>query len=172
MQQPVLQVRARDLDAVGQHEAALELARGDAAVQEDPALRVVALAAADHQLVVLECDREVVLAEAGHGQRDAVGGVAALLDVVGRIPVVAGLGGAFHQPVELLEPQKIGMRGEGHLGHVLQALVSSDSRRGPVRRPRIVGNGERARQNKGLSGTRRDGPASAYKRAELPGCSR
>ena len=59
-------MRARDLDAVGQHEAALELARGDAAVQEDPAFGVLGLAAADHELVVLERDREVVLGEAGH----------------------------------------------------------------------------------------------------------
>ena len=43
-----------DLDAVGQHEAALELARGDAAVQVDPAVRLVRLSTADHQLVAFE----------------------------------------------------------------------------------------------------------------------
>jgi hypothetical protein len=119
VQQAVLERRARHhLDAVGQHEAALELACGDAAVQEGAAFGVVRLAAADHQLVVLQGDREVVLGEAGDGEGDPVGGLAPLLDVVGRIAVVAGLGGALDQPVELLEPQEERVGRECDLGHV------------------------------------------------------
>src|SRR3546814_11691474 len=38
MQQSALQGGTCDLDTLGQHEAALELARGDAAMQIDPAL--------------------------------------------------------------------------------------------------------------------------------------
>ena len=36
MQQPVLRMRLFDLDALRQHEPALELARGDAPMEEDP----------------------------------------------------------------------------------------------------------------------------------------
>ena len=89
VQQAVLERGSGHLDAVGQHEAALELARGDAAVQEGAALGVVGLAAADHQLVVLQGDREVVLGEAGDGEGDPVAALVALLDVVGRIAVAA-----------------------------------------------------------------------------------
>ena len=128
VQEPVLEHRARDLHAIGQHEAALELARGDAAVQVDPAFGVVGLASAHHELVVLQGDREVVLGEAGQRQRDAVRRIAALLDVVGGIAVVARLGRALHQAVQLLEAEQVRVRREGDLCHVLKALVSSDSR--------------------------------------------
>ena len=132
MQQAVLERGAGDLDAVGQHEAALELARGDAAMQEDPALGVVVLPAADQELVVLQRDREVGLGEPRHRQRDAVRGFAALLDVARRIAVAAGLGGALDQPVELLETQEVGMRSEGDPCHVVQPLSQATLRRGPV----------------------------------------
>ena len=59
MQQPVFHRRAVHLDPVGQNEAALELAGRDAAMQVDP-LGVVLLATANHQLVVLDLDLEVL----------------------------------------------------------------------------------------------------------------
>ena len=106
------------LDAVRQHEAALELPCRDPAMQEDPAVGFVVLPSADHQLVVLQGDREVVLGEAGDGEGDPVRGFAALLDIVGRIAVIAGLGAALDQPVELLEAEQVGMGGESDLCHV------------------------------------------------------
>src|SRR5579883_3382480 len=53
VQEPILEPGAGDLDAVGEHERALKLARGNAAVEIDPIL-VVDLLAADDQLVVLD----------------------------------------------------------------------------------------------------------------------
>ena len=70
MQQAVVEPGAAHLDALGEHERALELARRDAAMQID-ALRVVGLLAADHQLVVLDRDRQIGHREAGHGEGDA-----------------------------------------------------------------------------------------------------
>ena len=64
MEQPVVEPRSRHVDPFGQHEAALELPRGDAAMQED-ALGIVLLAAAHHELVVLDRDGEIVEREAG-----------------------------------------------------------------------------------------------------------
>ena len=146
-------MRARDLNAVSEHEAALELARGDAAMQEDPTFGILGLAAADHELVVLERDREVVLGEPGQRQGDAVGGVAALLDVVGRIAVVARLRGAFHQPVELLEPEEVAdARRRSPWSCRSSPCLKRLSRRVPYRRPRPSGSGGRTAKNKGPEG--------------------
>src|ERR1700731_284861 len=61
-QQSVLQVRPQYLHAVRQHESALELARGDAAVDVLPAF-VVLLPAADDELALLYADIELVAGE-------------------------------------------------------------------------------------------------------------
>src|SRR3546814_16909873 len=53
MQQSALQGGTCDLDTLGQHEAALELARGDAAMQIDPAL-VVDLLTTNYELTILD----------------------------------------------------------------------------------------------------------------------
>src|ERR1700732_1267885 len=98
-QQPVFQVRAQYLHPLRQHEGALEVARGDAAMDVLPGL-VVLLAAPDHELVFLNSYIELVAGKSRHRQRDpqafglAVGTVAAL-DVVGRITV-----GAFDDAIE------------------------------------------------------------------------
>src|SRR3546814_10635335 len=102
--QAALKRGAGDLDPLGQHEAALELTGSDAAVQIDPAL-IVGLLAADHQLAVLDLDREVCLREAGHREGDAQPVLAALLDVVGRI-ALGGLGNTVDGLLELLETEQ------------------------------------------------------------------
>src|SRR5690606_28121998 len=90
----VLQARARHAHAFGKHEAALELARGDAAVQK-VALGLVGLAAAHEELVLLGGDVEVAFGEPRDGKcyaqllRFALG-AAQSFDVVGRIGI-AGL---------------------------------------------------------------------------------
>src|SRR6516165_3810169 len=68
-QQPVLQVGAEHLHAVSQHKRALELARGNTAMEKLAAL-VVLLPTADHQLTFLDRDVELVAGEAGNGERD------------------------------------------------------------------------------------------------------
>ena len=98
-QQPVFQVRAEHLHPLRQHEGALEVARGDAAMDVLPGL-VVLLAAANDELVFLNGHIELVAGKTRNRERDAqpfrlpIGAVAAL-DVVGRITV-----GTFDDAVE------------------------------------------------------------------------
>src|SRR5215213_1049659 len=92
-QQPVFQVRAQHLHPLRQHESALEVARGDAAMDVLPSL-VVLLPAPNHQLIFLNRYIELVAGKTRHRQCDpqpfglAVGTVAPF-DVVGRVTVGA-----------------------------------------------------------------------------------
>ena len=69
-EQPLRKIGAKDLHALGEKKAALELPRGDAAVQIFPRL-VLLLPAADHQLILLDRDLDLFLLETGHRKRDA-----------------------------------------------------------------------------------------------------
>src|ERR1700687_5404760 len=108
-QQPVLQIRAQHLHPLRQHEGALEVARGDAAMDGLPGL-VVLLPAPDHELVFLNGYIEVTAGKPRHRQRDpqafglAVGTVAAL-DVVGRITVGA-LDDAIERTLDFVESEQ------------------------------------------------------------------
>src|SRR6516162_1728772 len=84
-EQTVGQLRAHDLDVIGELEAALEGAAGDAAIEELLLLGRLLLLARDEQRIGLLGDREVALGEARHRHDDAIGVIARLLDVVGRI---------------------------------------------------------------------------------------
>jgi hypothetical protein len=66
----VLQVRAGHLHAIRQHESALELARGDAAMDVLPAF-VVLLTAADNELALLYRDIELVAGKPRHRKGNA-----------------------------------------------------------------------------------------------------
>ena len=87
MQQSVLQRSALHLDVVGKLEDALEGARRDALIEHLAALLVGLglLLAFDRQRIFLGLDGKLVLAEARHRNRDAVGILAGALNVVGRI---------------------------------------------------------------------------------------
>jgi len=85
MKKPVLHRGGGHLDPVGQHEAALKGAGGDAAVKIDARVVGLGLAAADDKLPVLGGDRQVILGETGDGQRDAERVGRQVLDVVGGI---------------------------------------------------------------------------------------
>ena len=67
---PFFEVRAHNLHAVRQHECALELARGDAAVEILAGL-VVLLPPTDHQLAFLDAHIELIAGESSNGERDA-----------------------------------------------------------------------------------------------------
>src|SRR3954469_16115718 len=69
-QQPVFQIRAQHQHPLRQHESALEVARGNAAMDVLPGL-VVLLAAPDNELVFLSAYIELVTGKSGHCQRDA-----------------------------------------------------------------------------------------------------
>src|SRR5438876_5246253 len=108
-QQPVFQIRAQHLHPLRQHEGALEVARGDAAMDVLPGL-VVLLAAPDHELVFLNGHIELIAGKTRHRQRDAQAfRLAAVtvtpLDVVGRITVGA-FDDAIERTLDFVESQK------------------------------------------------------------------
>src|SRR3954454_5901039 len=108
-QQPVFQVRAQHLHPLRQHKGALEVARGDTAMDILPGL-VVLLAAADDELVFLNGYIELVAGKTRYRQRDpepfglAVGTVAAL-DIVGRV-AVGTFYDAVERPLDFVESQQ------------------------------------------------------------------
>src|SRR5580692_3300143 len=112
-QQSVFQIRPQYLHAVRQHEGALELARGDAAVDVLPAF-VVLLPAADDELALLYADIELVAGEARDRKGNAqpfrtvpVSGNA--FDVVRRI-ALRGLADAVEHALDLVEAKQEGTR--------------------------------------------------------------
>src|ERR1700730_14551871 len=105
-QQSVLQIRPQHLHAVRQHEGALELARGDAAVAVLPAF-VVLLPAADDELALLYADIELVAGEPRDRKCNAqafrtVPVSRDAFDVVGRI-TLRGLADAIKHGLDLVE---------------------------------------------------------------------
>src|SRR5204862_305813 len=94
VEEPVIQPRAAHLDAFREDKGALELARGDAAVQINP-LRIVRLLAADDELVVFDRDAEVAHGETRHRKGDAQRVLAELFDIIGRIAVARDLADAI-----------------------------------------------------------------------------
>src|SRR4051795_10419690 len=127
-QQPVFQIRAQHLHPLRQHEGALEVARGDAAMDVLPGL-VVLLPTADDELVFLNGYIELVAGESGDRQRDSQPlGLAlrsvAPLDIVGRVTV-----GTFDDPIEhaldLVEAQKERTGKRGNTRHSLQSPLEA-----------------------------------------------
>src|ERR1700683_1503693 len=110
-QQSVLQVRPQYLHAVRQHEGALELARGDAAVDVLPAF-VVLLPAADDELALLSSDIELVAGETRHRKCNAQAFRAVpvsrnTFDVVRRI-TLRSLADAIEHALDLVEAKQEG----------------------------------------------------------------
>src|SRR3989442_15811945 len=108
-QQPVFQIRAQHMHPLRQHESALEVACGDAAMDVLPGL-VVLLAAPDHELVFLNGDIELVAGKTRPRQRDAqpfrlAVGTVTPLDVVGRITVGA-FDDAIERTLDFVEPKQ------------------------------------------------------------------
>src|SRR5262245_3887635 len=108
-QEPVLQVRAQHLHPLRQHEGALEVARGDAAMDVLPGL-VVLLAAADDELVFLNGHIELVAGKTGDCQRDAQAfglavGPVTPLDVVRRI-AIRTLHNAIERTLDFVESKQ------------------------------------------------------------------
>ena len=129
------QIRAQHQHPLRQHESALEVARGDAAMDVLPGL-VVLLAASDHELVFLSSHIELVAGKTCHRERDpqafglAVGTVAPL-DVVGRITVGA-FDDAIERTLDFVDPSRNGLDNEGTRD------ITKSSRsdfEGPLRRP-------------------------------------
>src|SRR6267142_6661353 len=108
-QQPVFQNRAQHMHPLRQHKGALEVARGDAAMDVLPGL-VVLLPAADDELVFLNGYIELVAGKTRHRQRDpepfGLAAVAvAALDIVGRV-AVGTLDHAIERTLDFVESQQ------------------------------------------------------------------
>src|SRR4029450_1474979 len=108
-QQPVLQIRAQHMHPLRQHESALEVARGDAAMDVLPGL-VVVRAAPDDELVFLNGHIELVAGKTRHRERDAqpfglAVGALKPLDVVRRIAISA-LHDAIERTLDFVESKQ------------------------------------------------------------------
>ena len=106
MQQATVERRAGHLDALGEHEAALELTRRDAAVEEHPLGLVAGDAPGDGELVGFERHREVRLGKPGDREGDAQAVLGHLFDVVRGIAFRRGLGYPVEHPLEVVEPEQ------------------------------------------------------------------
>src|SRR5688572_13573927 len=87
VQESVLESGTLHLDVIGKLKHALECTCRDALIEHLAAGLLVLrrLVALDRQRIFLRFDREVTLAEAGDGDRDAVGVLAGAFDVVRRV---------------------------------------------------------------------------------------
>src|SRR3984893_6045763 len=127
-QQPVLQIRAQHLHPLRQHESALEVARGNAAMDVLTGL-VVLLAAPDHELVFLNVYIELVTGKARHRQRDSQPFGSAVraftpLDIVGRVTVGA-LDDAVEHTLDLVKAQKKRTGERRNTRHSLQSPLEA-----------------------------------------------
>src|SRR4051812_28597667 len=100
MEQAILERGAGYFDILGELEAELESALGNAAMQELALLLGGGgFGALDDEAVLLGLDHEVALGKAGNRDGDAVGIIADLLDVVGRV----GFGFLADEAIETVE---------------------------------------------------------------------
>ena len=108
MEQAVFQAGALDLDMLGQLEATLKGAAGDAMMQIRCFLRLFALAGDGEDAVIL--DGKVLFAKAGDRDGDAVIILVRALDIVGRI-ALARVGG-FQKIQQAIETDSAAEEGE------------------------------------------------------------
>ncbi len=106
LEQTIVEIGPSHFNPFRQHERPLELAGGDAAMEEHPR-RVVGLLAAHRQLVLDQLDHQVVDREPGDGQGDAQPVLANPLDVVRRV-ALGVLGQSVQGALELVEAQQQG----------------------------------------------------------------
>jgi hypothetical protein len=114
-QQTVRQLSAPDFYPVSEDKSADKLAARDAPMKVFAGF-IVFLAAADDELIVFNCDLDLVAGKASHGQRDPEPfGPGRLtgwrfgqkaLDIVGRVAVATGLPEAIDEPLNLVEPEQ------------------------------------------------------------------
>src|SRR5436190_15965280 len=120
-QQPVFKIRSRYLHTFRQNEGTLELARGNAAMEEITWLFLM-VTAADYQFVLFQCHFELIAREPGDGEGDAQSfGLAALrgnaFDVVGRIAVRC-LAHAVERALDLVKAKQEWAGQRGNSGHL------------------------------------------------------
>jgi molecular chaperone IbpA len=121
--QAVGELGARHPDEVGELEAALERAGGDADMQEIAVAAAILALSRDHQHVLLRRDVDLVALEPGDGERDPVAVVAQLLDVEGRIIVLFGAVRALQEIEQSVEADgRAAIGGKVETGHVMSSI--------------------------------------------------
>src|SRR6201996_3261345 len=144
-QQPVPQIRAQHMHPLCQHEGALEVARGDTAMDVLTGL-VVLLAAPDHELVFLNGYIELVTGKTRHRQRDTQPFGSAIraftpLDIIGRVTVGA-LDDSIKHTLDLVEAQQERTGERRNTRHSLQSpLEATLTFQGPWLAPLASGYG-------------------------------
>ena len=71
MQQTVIQPGSLHLDALGDDKSPLELARRNTAVEKDASVTIVSLAPTYYQLVIFQCNLQVIHRKTGHREGNA-----------------------------------------------------------------------------------------------------
>src|ERR1700760_2213700 len=127
-QQPVLQIRPQHMHPLRQHEGALEVARGNAAMDVLPGL-VVLLTTPDHELVFLNGYIELITGKSRHPPRDPQPlGLAVRpftpLDIVRRVTVGA-LDDAVEHTLDLVEAQQKRTGERRNTRHSLQSPLEA-----------------------------------------------
>ena len=118
MQQAVIQPGTFDIYALGQHKGALELAGCDAAMQENPAFRIILLPPAYHQLIIFLRDLQIIHRKPSHRQRNAQPVIADLFDVVGRV-AIGILAHTVEHLFQMIEAKKQRGAEKRRSGHVI-----------------------------------------------------
>src|SRR5688500_6294551 len=120
MQETVLQPCALHHDIVGELEAPLKAAGGNAAMQERRAFDLRLLLAANREGVLLDLDGQVLVAEPGDCHADTVIVLADALDIVGRVAgsVAVKIAERIQQRAKAVEADgRTIKRGEVELSH-------------------------------------------------------
>src|SRR5688572_33190676 len=100
----MVELGSQHVDSVREDEAALELPRADATMEEGLLFAVAVQTAANDQLIVLDGHAEFIGRKSCNRERDLEVFIARVLDVVGRIRLRLGV--ALEQPFDVLEAQK------------------------------------------------------------------
>lgn len=74
-------------------------------MQEDAPVRVVTLTATNHELPVLDRNRQILFRKTRHSERDTIRMIGGLFDIIGRVAFIAGFGRTLQQAFQLLEAQ-------------------------------------------------------------------
>jgi len=120
MQQTVIKPCPFHFYTLRDDKCTLELPCRDAPVEENAALPVVSLAAANYQLVIFQGNLQVVHGEAGYGEGNAERNRTKLLNIVWRVAIGRVFRGAFDHLLQMVEAQEK-RRGEDTCGHSLMA---------------------------------------------------
>jgi len=101
------------------------------------AIRGFVLFAPDDQLIVLNCDIQLITGKTGHGEDDPQAIATGILDIVGRIGVAGAFRGPLEQPFQMLKTQQKGAV-EGSIPIHLPKPSLSGSAGAAIRSPPVI----------------------------------